>query len=422
MFQCRHHRMPFAPSTKRSPPLCEPGIQLVVCPISMLAIYTLKFTSLLQSGHVSGGLYAALLDEHDLRLISRANVDDRKFPLNVSTTAKAHGRLSASARAAVCRLDTFRLSFGAKAGNMPAVPLRSQPQSTIAGFPGRVGRAARVPMVCRRLGSSRRAGTLVLGEVAPAGARHVLLGGHELRAFPGRNAAALARPGLGIVFLVPPVRFGRDTVGNAQLNELFAERLHGPARAAFGRLRAALAHPFRGRGADSRRLRDLRVLETAALPRLVRHRRELRAAVLSGRRPPLALAIVLRHRNELVVLFVLERDPANLSSSRIDHCSLASLRRIGDPAREPRSKREPVDSQGASTSRRAGRRRTTASFWKRFSGGPGPARRGAAAAVPSKSNRKIPRDHDNEMYKWRHRIENCFANIREFRAIATRCK
>ena len=46
--------------------------------------------------------------------------------------------------------------------------------------------------------------------------------------------------------------------------------------------------------------------------------------------------------------------------------------------------------------------------------------RGAAAAVPSKSNRKNPRDHDEEMYKWRHQIENYFAKIKEFRAIATR--
>ena len=47
--------------------------------------------------------------------------------------------------------------------------------------------------------------------------------------------------------------------------------------------------------------------------------------------------------------------------------------------------------------------------------------RGAAAAVPSKSNGKNPRDHDEEMRKWRRRIENYFAKIKEFRAIATRC-
>ena len=48
-------------------------------------------------------------------------------------------------------------------------------------------------------------------------------------------------------------------------------------------------------------------------------------------------------------------------------------------------------------------------------------RRGAMAVIPSKRNRKVPRDHDGEMYKWRHQVENFFAKIKEFRAIATRC-
>ena len=47
-------------------------------------------------------------------------------------------------------------------------------------------------------------------------------------------------------------------------------------------------------------------------------------------------------------------------------------------------------------------------------------RRGAMAVIPSKRNRKVPRDHDGEMYKWRHQVENFFAKIKEFRAIATR--
>ena len=46
--------------------------------------------------------------------------------------------------------------------------------------------------------------------------------------------------------------------------------------------------------------------------------------------------------------------------------------------------------------------------------------RGAPAAVPSKSNRKISRGHNEETYKWRQRIENYFAKITEFRAVATR--
>ncbi|MCY4314974.1 MAG: IS5/IS1182 family transposase, partial [Roseovarius sp.] len=30
------------------------------------------------------------------------------------------------------------------------------------------------------------------------------------------------------------------------------------------------------------------------------------------------------------------------------------------------------------------------------------------------------RDHDGEMYKWRHQVENFLSKIKEFRAIATR--
>ena len=46
-------------------------------------------------------------------------------------------------------------------------------------------------------------------------------------------------------------------------------------------------------------------------------------------------------------------------------------------------------------------------------------RRGAEAVIPPGKNRKEPRDHDREMYRWRHRIENLFAKPREFRAMAT---
>lgn len=49
--------------------------------------------------------------------------------------------------------------------------------------------------------------------------------------------------------------------------------------------------------------------------------------------------------------------------------------------------------------------------------------RGAAAVIRPKSNRKTAIDYDKEMYRWRHLIENCFAKLKEFRAIATRyCK
>ena len=48
------------------------------------------------------------------------------------------------------------------------------------------------------------------------------------------------------------------------------------------------------------------------------------------------------------------------------------------------------------------------------------ALRGAEAVIPSKRNRTEPREHDREMYGWRHQVENFFAKIKEFRAIATR--
>lgn len=46
--------------------------------------------------------------------------------------------------------------------------------------------------------------------------------------------------------------------------------------------------------------------------------------------------------------------------------------------------------------------------------------RGATAVIPPKANRKIQRNHDAEIYTWRHLVENYFAKIKEFRGIATR--
>jgi len=40
--------------------------------------------------------------------------------------------------------------------------------------------------------------------------------------------------------------------------------------------------------------------------------------------------------------------------------------------------------------------------------------------IPPKSNRKIKRIYDTELYKDRHLIENFFAKIKQYRAIATR--
>jgi transposase len=47
--------------------------------------------------------------------------------------------------------------------------------------------------------------------------------------------------------------------------------------------------------------------------------------------------------------------------------------------------------------------------------------RGAAAVIPPKANRKTRFDFDRDAYRWRHLIENCFAKLKEFRAVATRC-
>jgi transposase len=45
---------------------------------------------------------------------------------------------------------------------------------------------------------------------------------------------------------------------------------------------------------------------------------------------------------------------------------------------------------------------------------------GKAAVIPPKANRRSPRPFDRELYKARHLIENFFAKIKQFRAIATR--
>jgi transposase len=45
---------------------------------------------------------------------------------------------------------------------------------------------------------------------------------------------------------------------------------------------------------------------------------------------------------------------------------------------------------------------------------------GKTAVIPSKANRRVPRDYDRDLYKARHLIENFFAKLKQFRAIATR--
>jgi transposase len=45
---------------------------------------------------------------------------------------------------------------------------------------------------------------------------------------------------------------------------------------------------------------------------------------------------------------------------------------------------------------------------------------GKTVVIPPKANRKILRDYDQDLFKTRHLIENFFARLKQFRAIATR--
>ena len=45
---------------------------------------------------------------------------------------------------------------------------------------------------------------------------------------------------------------------------------------------------------------------------------------------------------------------------------------------------------------------------------------GKSAVIPPRNNRVLPRDYERELYAARHLIENFFAKIKQFRAIATR--
>jgi transposase len=48
------------------------------------------------------------------------------------------------------------------------------------------------------------------------------------------------------------------------------------------------------------------------------------------------------------------------------------------------------------------------------------AEAGKAAVIPPRKTRKTPRAFDTDLYKARHLIENFFAKLKQFRAIATR--
>ncbi len=49
-----------------------------------------------------------------------------------------------------------------------------------------------------------------------------------------------------------------------------------------------------------------------------------------------------------------------------------------------------------------------------------PAKRKTTACIPSKSNRKAPIPHDRELYRQRHKIENMFGRIKDWRRVHTR--
>jgi putative transposase len=48
------------------------------------------------------------------------------------------------------------------------------------------------------------------------------------------------------------------------------------------------------------------------------------------------------------------------------------------------------------------------------------AERGIAACIPSKRNRRQPIAHDKALYRQRHRIENMFGRLKDWRRIAMR--
>jgi len=45
---------------------------------------------------------------------------------------------------------------------------------------------------------------------------------------------------------------------------------------------------------------------------------------------------------------------------------------------------------------------------------------GKTVVIPPKANRKLCRDYDRDLFKARHLIENFFARLKQYRAIATR--
>jgi transposase len=46
--------------------------------------------------------------------------------------------------------------------------------------------------------------------------------------------------------------------------------------------------------------------------------------------------------------------------------------------------------------------------------------RGITPCIPSKANRRVPIPHDKDLYRQRHKIENMFGRLKDWRRIATR--
>ena len=47
-------------------------------------------------------------------------------------------------------------------------------------------------------------------------------------------------------------------------------------------------------------------------------------------------------------------------------------------------------------------------------------RQGMLPVIPPKKNRRVQRDYDSALYKARHRVENAFLYLKQWRGIATR--
>ena len=48
------------------------------------------------------------------------------------------------------------------------------------------------------------------------------------------------------------------------------------------------------------------------------------------------------------------------------------------------------------------------------------AERGMTPVIPSRKNRKAPRDWDRDLYQLRHLVENSFCEFKQWRGVATR--